>query len=108
MLLMVRDSESSVDALPTEDSHLEDPLLVSWPSCCALIDKVSRDNWSSEVMGKGTAKASNSSSSQATLHISRNPHLLLLFPLALRILNEECAGGFVDANLRAAAFHVLR
>lgn len=95
-LLKLCDLKCSIDMLP-----LENELRCSWESCCEHVAALYTEDWSSHLLRRPSFKSNDE------LSLVLNNHIILLIPVAVRILKSETGDGFVDGGLRQAAALLL-
>lgn len=103
-LQLVHTARCPLDVLPTVEasggSRPSSVHISAWTDCCHQTIVSAAEEWVESVPAKAPSKTS-----QFTM--LQNNHLLLLYPVATRILKSESNEGIVDAPLRHAAAAVL-
>ena len=95
-LVKLCDLKCTVDMLPSENESR-----YSWESCCAHLAALYAEDWSTHLLRRHSFKSNDE------ISLVLNNHIILLIPVAVRILKSETGDGFIDVGLRQAAALLL-
>lgn len=94
----------SLDVLPSDDTNGKRQVspVAAWSECCHQVVSFAEEEWIGSLPTKSAQKH------LPDFAFIPNNHVLLLVPLALRILKSECSEGVVDTSLRDTAATIIR